>query len=280
MEDPCGWVKLFHPSGVQVTLPLMPDATNDYLEKIPSSLFAQVDAFLKAGFLVYAPGLEEGESREECGYVVRREKENQDHSITPIIDFYPIDGKFSFLSHYLNNDDAIQDFLKAAGLDRLQSLPLYDGDNKIERGKGQKTDKYVHKVNPFGVVFVPNPKWKQEEAQAAAKEGKMYPVPKRRFVRYEAGKVGKAPEKTEQQKPVNTTDQMVNWWKGYLAKDPPLAEVTDNWKRFVSKQTAEVIQAVEDGPIDAWKALSGAWWDAEGQEWQPPKESDDDTVPF
>jgi len=157
----CGWAKVYHPSGLQVTLPLPLEAS--LTPESAKAMMDSVSTLLTTGFLVNAPGLDEGEKVETISAVVRRAKVNKDESETPVIDLYPDRANFRILGIYLNTEQDIQAFEKATGM-KLSDLPLYDGDNSIERGKGPKTDKYVIALKqPVKVVFKANPKWEGEE---------------------------------------------------------------------------------------------------------------------
>jgi len=172
-ETVCGWAKVYHPSGLQVTIPLPLEAP-----LTPASAKAMLDSvstLLTTGFLVNAPGLEDGEKFEMISAVVRRAKANDDDSETPVIDLYPDRANFRILGIYLNTEQDIQAFEKATGV-QLSDLPLYEGDNAIERGKGAKTDKYVIALkHPGKLVFKANPKWEGDEDKKH---------PKRLFVRW------------------------------------------------------------------------------------------------
>jgi hypothetical protein len=76
----CGWVKLFHPSSAQVTIPLFLD--KPILVAEAQALMASVTSLLQASFSVDVPGLEDGEHEEEMGFVVRRAKVNPDETET------------------------------------------------------------------------------------------------------------------------------------------------------------------------------------------------------
>ena len=152
-----GWVKLFHPSSAQVTIPLRLD--KPILVAEAQALMESVTNLLQAGFSVDAPGLEDGEHVEEIGFVVRRAKANADGTETPVVDLYPSRGNFRQLGKYLNNEADIQSFETACGVG-LKSLPLYEGDNSIERSKNPKLDKYVVALkHPVKVVWKLNPKY-------------------------------------------------------------------------------------------------------------------------
>jgi hypothetical protein len=162
-----GWTKLYHPCGAQVTLPV---PVSD-----PAAGLTAVSAYLSAGWLVNAPGLEDGERVDDIGFVVKRVKANDDGSETPVIDLYPPRANFRILGVYLNTPDDVKTFESACGV-KLASLPLYEGDNAIERGKGPKTDKYVVSLpHPVKAVFKANPKWEGDEDKKH---------PKRLFVRW------------------------------------------------------------------------------------------------
>src|SRR5688572_8662837 len=94
----CGWLKLFHPAGPLVTFPL--------LDVSPIGAMAAVTAYLDAGWLAYAPGLEAGEEREEIGWCLRTFIDKQGE-VTPSILLYPANDamKFSILRVYLNTEE-------------------------------------------------------------------------------------------------------------------------------------------------------------------------------
>lgn len=175
----CGWVKLYHPSGVLVTLPVTASPL-DY-----AALLRNVGGMLAAGFLPSAPGTEPGEHKEEVGYVVRRTKEGR-HGPVPVLDLYPAHEatKFAALTVYLDTPEDAAAFERASGM-RAEVIPEYIGDNKIERGKNPKTDRLVVKApRPFGVIWRDNPRYDEAEAEATRAKGAVYGVPKRKFVRW------------------------------------------------------------------------------------------------
>jgi hypothetical protein len=162
-----GWVKLFHPSSAQVTIPLRLDKPILVVEA--QALMESVTSLLQAGFSVDAPGLEDGEHVEEIGFVVRRTKANADGTETPVVDLYPARGNFRLLGKYLNNEADIQAFEVACSLN-LNSLPLYEGDNSVERGKNPKLDKYVVALkHPVKVIWKLNPKYAGENDKKSSK---------------------------------------------------------------------------------------------------------------
>ena len=80
--EPTGWVKMYHPYGPQVTLPVPLLARLTAAQA--ADMLASVSAYMDAGFLVNAPGLEDGELVEEFSAVARREVKDE----MVIIDFY------------------------------------------------------------------------------------------------------------------------------------------------------------------------------------------------
>ena len=162
-----GWVKLFHPSSAQVTIPLRLD--KPILVAEAQALMASVTSLLQAGFSVDAPGLEDGEHVEEIGFAVRRSKVNPDETETPVVDLYPARGNFRLLAKYLNAEADVREFESACGV-TLATLPLYEGDNSIERGKNPKMDKYVIALkHPVKVVWKLNPKYEGENDKKNSK---------------------------------------------------------------------------------------------------------------
>ncbi len=164
---------LYHPSGAKVDIPLslLEDLTVDAARRLVLS----VDALLEVGFTVNLPGIGDGETLDQIGFVVRKSKINDDGTETPVIDLYLVNGSFRWIGHYLNTPQMIADFEAACGI-KLDKLPLYEGDNSIERGKNPKLDKYVVPLpRPAKLVWKNNPKWEGENDKKH---------PKRVFVRW------------------------------------------------------------------------------------------------
>ncbi len=191
-----GCVKLYHPRGPQVTLSIPAD---------PAEAFAHIGRCLDVGWLVIAPGLEEGEMIEHVGYFVRGCHEN-----TPFLLLYSTnDGQnsFSFLKVYLNDDDQIAAF-EAASKIKLESIPEYLGADKPERGKSAKLDAFIVRAKrPFNVVMKKNPKFDEAQRVACAAKNEIYKVPARLFVRWADQAAGPEVPKTDQhgeiEKPAN-----------------------------------------------------------------------------
>jgi len=171
----CGWVKMFHPAGVLVTLPV---PAGDY-----RSAFAAVNAALEAGFLAREVGLEAGEEKEDIGWVLRLDHE-KDGEITPTVLLYSNNPglTWSFLRRYMNTPDDVAAFEAASGL-KYDQLPAYPGNDHPERGAGQKTDRFIVKApKPFGMIWKPNPRYM--EAPAGQDTRSLAQKRKRDFVRW------------------------------------------------------------------------------------------------
>lgn len=176
MNPSTGSTQLFHPRGPLCTLPLPAD---------PAEAFAFVGRCLDAGWLVTAPGLEHGEQREEVGYVLRGSCENNGE-VTPTLLLYSTNEahRFSFLKIYLDRPEDVTAFEHAAKL-RLTDLPQYEGNDKPERARSSKTDRYIVRVKtPFGVVLRDNPKFNEADRAAAQARNEIYKVPRRLFIRW------------------------------------------------------------------------------------------------
>lgn len=246
-KSDCGWVKLYTDSGVQVTLPV-PPAPADYI-----GMLANVKAALAAGFLVTAPGLEVGEEREEVGFLVRGIQENAGDE-TPFLLLYPNNDalKYSSLKVYLNRPDDIADFEFASKM-KLAELPPYIGRDKPERGKSKQVDKFIVPARkPFGVVFVPNPKWSAEEEAAAKAKNELYSVPRRKFVRW-ADQRAKAVEVVPQSQGGNVADYAIspdelwNQLVGFMRKAKDMGELAIQYKQFCLKKDVFGEQKYKEG---------------------------------
>jgi hypothetical protein len=188
----CGWVKLYHPSGASVTIPLY--MREPITKEVAGCLTSSVTQLLGAGFSVNAPGLDDGEFVEEIGFIVRRAKTNNDGSETPVIDLYPAQGHFRLIGKYLNSEDDVKLFEAACKVD-LNKLPLYEGDNSIERGKNPKVDKYVVPVKPVKIIWKLNPRYEGESDKKNAK---------RVFVRWDVAGLHVEQERTPYEKAAAT----------------------------------------------------------------------------
>lgn len=173
-----GWIKLYHPSGAQVTLPvpmLARVSTEQALD-----LLGSVSEYLNAGFLVNVPGLEDGELIEEVNAVARREAKDE----TPIIDFYSSNTKLlkKFMHVYMNAEQDVTAFEDATGI-QVSALPVYEGALAIARDDNKARKYIVNLPRPLRLIWKLSPKW--EEWKASGGEGNE--PHKRMLVRYETG---------------------------------------------------------------------------------------------
>lgn len=172
----CGWVKLYHPRGPLVTIPVTA-VPLDY-----GAMLVNVSAMLDGGWLMTAPGLEAGEQKFDVGYVVRRIKDNNnDGTSSDVIDLYPADEglKWPEMHVYLDDQADIDAFEYATGM-TVAALPEHIGKDRIERGASKRTDPLIVKApRPFGVVWKANPKHDPNETDVKKKK------PKKLFVRWE-----------------------------------------------------------------------------------------------
>jgi hypothetical protein len=177
LTEQFGYTKLYHPRGALVSLPVPAD---------PALAFEHVNKCLDVGWLVIAPGLEEGEAREQIGYLLRAVQE-RDGEVTPMLLLYDANEahSFSFLKVYLNRGEDVEAFERAAGI-KLDSLPEYAGADKPERGKSARVDQFIIKMQKsFGVVMKNNPRYNEADRETAVKRGDIYKVPRRLFVRWD-----------------------------------------------------------------------------------------------
>lgn len=183
-----GWVKLYHPRGPLVTLPVPID---------PEAALSHVGLALDAGWLVTAPGMEPGEEKDVIGWICRRAKTNNDGSESHVLDLF-IDNeqlKHRKMSVYLDSEDDVADMLYATGLRSIDQLPLFPATAPAERGKSSQTDKFIVRLpSPTGFVFAPNPKYNADAAAAAKARGEVYGTPKYKFVRWERVRPAAKPE--------------------------------------------------------------------------------------
>lgn len=224
LPTPYGSCRVFHPSGLLVTLPI-PSGGWDY-----KGAFAAVGDILAAGFTVNAPGLEAGEQKEMIGSVIRSEKTNDDGSLTPVAGLYNTSDayKHSFIKLYLNQPEQIADLEAASGL-KFFSLPLYDGAAMPEKGH----KKITRASRPFGIVWGPNPRYDEKKAEEMAARKEIYKVAKKVLVRYE----GQQATQTAEPPKDKTDDDIarlnaVNDWRDFLADDPDLKRMNDRLKEM------------------------------------------------
>lgn len=169
------WTTGYLPTGRKVSFTLSAET--------PAALIALALDFDRqlgaAGIQTHEPGLEEGEQAESVGVMVKRMKDNQDGTQTPVIDIYLENEalQWAFMKVYLNTAEDIEAFTLATGL-MLSDMPEYESSAALERGKSPNLDaKYMRKPKrPARFVWQHNPRYE---------EGAM--KPKKLFVRWLAG---------------------------------------------------------------------------------------------
>ena len=186
-SETTGWVKLYHPCGSQVTLPV-PVNTQLTADQIAALARIMVDAYLNSGFQVNAPGLEEGEQKKEVAFVSRRAGRDE----TPIVAFY-IDHPKVFkksLHVYLNKAEDVEAFEAATGL-KLMDIPLWDGERDIDRDNKSAAKYILPLPRPISLIYEVSEKWTRWNAENGKAAGEVEPH-KLLLVRYEAGAPAKA----------------------------------------------------------------------------------------
>lgn len=221
-DNTVGWVKLYHPSGALVTFPL--DLNIQLTQDQAVTVFSSVSNLLEQKFTVYQPGLDDGEKLVEIGYIVRKSKSHAEEGETPVMDLYPVTGNFRHLAKYLNTPEDVAVFEALIGR-KIETLPLWEGDNAIERGKSPKTDRYVTKLDkPIKVVWKINPRYDPEETDIKKKK------PRRLFVRY-----AEPPTMSHPATPATPPAKAMSW-------DDALATLTPNGMRIGDLSDAQLKQ--------------------------------------
>lgn len=137
---------------------------------------AITDKLLADGFTLSAPGLEVGEDVDTVGYVLRKDKTNDDGTTSSAIALYPANDKATkkWLWVYLDTEEDIKAFEDATGV-TLKSMKVWPTKQAPDREPSAA--EYFKVVKPgCTAVYEPNPKWISEE------ETKF--TPKRLFVRW------------------------------------------------------------------------------------------------
>lgn len=175
-ETPCAWVKLYHPSGVDVRLPIPMAGTVG--KETWAAVLVSVTTALEAGWLANAVGAEEGETIVIIGAALRHDVDGRDGSLVPRIDLYEDGQKFRIVSVYLNTNEDVAAFEKVSGFAVFQ-MPNYIGQGYIERGANSQTDRLIVKApRPFKVCYRQNPNHNPAETDISKKK------PARLFTRW------------------------------------------------------------------------------------------------
>lgn len=290
-----GWVKLYHSSGALVTLPVF----GQWKEKAKgydyAAAFSAVSDAIGCGFTVNAPGLEHGEQREEVGFVLRMERENQDRTVTPMIQLYSSNPaeSYKFLTIYLNNDDRVADFERASGL-QLAKMGIMPGMAAPQRGKDRTADKLIVTVRPFPVIYEANPAYDPELAKAST-NANPYKVPKRVFIRWgnlpaqvspPTGVKAEAEQPNPAPKPVNpATSEAVDqreykWWLQLLENAPNGDTLTTHCRGRLKELNHEYTRRACYNAVCKYAAEQGIEYDPQGVRWVDPVEAGDAPTPF
>lgn len=157
-----GWL----PNGRQITFEQ--PSTGD-LQRDISLAFLIDKAMNEAGLTPNPIPPGEGEKTETVHYILISLSENERGTSYKVF-LYTERFKHKFLHIYLNNDGQVNTFEQAFGMD-ISTLPIYDGDAALERGKNpQKDTRYIVPcIQPVQVVYKPNPLYEGEEDKKHAK---------------------------------------------------------------------------------------------------------------
>ena len=164
-----GMVRMYAPNGAEVYLPFDPARAEQ--------LLLQYEA---QGLRPLPPAEHEREIRVRIGAFVVRSQINSDRTTTPVVDLYfrQQGGYIDRLRStrvYLNTPRDVEAFERAFGVS-LKSIPVYDADTPLERGKRPERDKRYVQYPRFPVFAV---------LQLNPQHGKKENAPKYRFLRWE-----------------------------------------------------------------------------------------------
>lgn len=280
----CGWVKMYHPCGALVTLPVVSQWKDkakgfDYL-----AAFTAVSDMIGVGFTVNAPSLDDGEKRQEVGFIVRREKENQDRSLTPIIDLYSTNPaeSFKFLSIYLNNDAQVEAFERASGV-KLTNVKVFPGAAP-ERGKSKQSDAFITPVRPFPVIYGQNPQYDEGEAKKAT-QNDPYKVPKRVFIRWAnlpAGQTsetkaagGATPAKVNTESTAVDEKIVSEWAKWFRESEPNAADLQHKCRTELATLSEKHTKRAVWREVEAYMGLSGIEFNRNANTFHDPVDAEE-----
>lgn len=269
-------------SGAKIGIDILFDGT-------PQNARDILAAYLADGYSVNAPGLEGAtdEPNQVIVTVMRRAKPADD---TPIIDFYPewgnpsTSGKAQFgtyksLHAYLNDDAAIEMFLKAAGFESLNAIPLYESQGALTRTPNKRHAKETSVPTPFKVFWTVG-KPKKNEAT-----GEMY-EPKY-LTRYEA-LTGAEQSSTEPNPPANATSTPPDaksgqssgapgWWHVVLGEKQLRVLFNNVGEHFANKVKKMLREGLLTDEMDARKVIETIKETVAFDNLQPPERRD---IPF
>lgn len=171
MSDSEGKVRLFHQNGSEVLLPI-PTGYAQASEKI--------NEYVKQGWLVRQP---DPQYEQIIGYVAKRARiDERSGEEVPILDLYGAHDGMSkrFIVRYINTDQQHLEFTAATGL-TLDDIPMWEGEQPLERGKGN-AHKYIVKLNqPVKIIYKNNPKYPKDKADSEKTQDEKK-IPARLFV--------------------------------------------------------------------------------------------------
>lgn len=161
-NTPTIWFNGWLPNGAKVSFTLPVNLDTAFEEAL-----AFTNAMLAKGFTQSEPGLEDGEKREQIGYVALREKTNNDGTITPVLDIYVNNDrmKFRFLAVYLDTDEDIKAFETVSGL-RVVNIPVNPTDSPPDRENKKLVVKLPH---PITAIYKENPNYDESSAEKKPK---------------------------------------------------------------------------------------------------------------
>lgn len=130
---------------------------------------------LSRGLLINAPGLEDGEQKEQASCFIRSLKTNDDGTETNVIHLYPMNAgaQYKFLTVYLDTADDIAAFEQAAGV-TLASVPQWVADAPPQKDSANAKKYFVHPSKPLVAIHKANPRYEEGNKK-----------PKRLFVRWD-----------------------------------------------------------------------------------------------
>lgn len=165
-----GMVKLYHPSGVEVLLPI---------DEAIQAATTQINEYVQMGYRIDPP---EHHEQVQIGWVCRRSRidEKRGNEI-PILDCYVDHPQMvnKYITVYINTEQQQHDFESMSGI-ALSALPFWIGKQAPERGENRETDKLIIRLpHPVLLSWKPNPKY-DPNPDIPAKDRK----PKRLFVNW------------------------------------------------------------------------------------------------
>lgn len=166
-------VKLFHPNGAEVFLPIPEDFT---------AATHKINHYTQSGWAIRQP---ERMLEQIIGYVAKRSRidERTGYEV-PILDLYATHEKMTkrFIVRYINTEQQAKEFEAITGL-KIEDIPLFDGAQPVEKGTRQAEKYIVALPFPVKISYKDNPKYNKLKPDAEkTKEEKK--IPARLFVNW------------------------------------------------------------------------------------------------